>query len=60
MIVLGDRRESVERWFEEIIPMAEVGHPHAMRQEHFTVFLCRRPKGFGTLASVWPRLKQWD
>ncbi len=58
LIVLGDRREGAERWFEEVREVATVGHPYAMRQEHFTVFLCSRPRGW-TLASVWPRLKNW-
>jgi len=60
LIVLGDEREGVERYFEEVIAVAEVGHSHAMRQEHFTVFLCRRPKGWTTIAQAWPGLKQWD
>jgi hypothetical protein len=30
-----------------------------MRQEHFRVLLCRRPKA-GTLAAIWPQLKHWD
>ena len=60
LIVLGDDREGLERHFEEIVPMAQVGHPYAMRQEHFTVFLCRRPKGWATIAQAWPGLKQWD
>ncbi len=59
LIVLGDRREVLEREFEDVQAVAEVGHPYAMQQEHFTVFLCRRPKGW-TLATLWPRLKQWN
>jgi hypothetical protein len=59
LIVLGDRREVLESEFEEVTPVAAVGHPYAMRQEHFTVFLCRRPRGW-TLEAVWPRLKKWD
>jgi len=58
MIVLGDRREGAERWFEDVRELATVGHPYAMRQEHFTIFLCSRPRGW-TLASVWPQLKNW-
>jgi hypothetical protein len=57
--VLGDRREVLEEKFEEVVAMAEVGHPHAMHQEHFTIFLCRRPRGF-TLQTAWPRLKKWN
>ncbi len=59
LIVLGDRREVLEGEFEEVTAVAQVGHPYAMRQEHFTVFLCRRPKGW-TLRSIWPRLKEWN
>ncbi len=59
MIVLGDRRESAERWFSDVREVATVGHPYAMRQEHFTVLLCQHPRGFATLADVWPRLKNW-
>jgi hypothetical protein len=59
LIVLGDRREVLESHFEDVTAVAIVGHPYAMRQEHFTVFLCRRPRGW-TLESAWPRLKHWD
>jgi hypothetical protein len=59
MIVLGDTRAGVERWFSEVQAVAEVGHPYAMAQEHFTVFLCRKPKGW-TLREAWPHLKNWD
>jgi len=59
LIVLGDRREVLEREFEDVRALATVGHPYAMRQEHFTVFLCQRPRGGWTLGSVWPRLKTW-
>jgi hypothetical protein len=59
VIVLGDGREGVERWFESVQAVAEVGHPHAMRQEHFTVFLCRKPKGW-TFEQVWPKLESWS
>ncbi len=58
LIVLGDRQEGAERWFEDVQALGTVGHPYAMRQEHFTIYLCRRPRGF-TLATVWPKLKNW-
>ncbi|HVN32238.1 MAG TPA: glycosyltransferase family 39 protein [Thermoanaerobaculaceae bacterium] len=60
LIVLGDTRAGVERWFSDVKPVAEVGHLYAMRQEHFTVFLCRKPKGFETLQQAWPQLKRWN
>jgi hypothetical protein len=59
VIVLGDRREVLEGYFEDVTAVATVGHPYAMRQEHFTVFLCRRPRGW-TLAAAWPQLKKWE
>jgi hypothetical protein len=59
LIVLGDDREGARKWFESVEPVAEVGHPYAMHQEHFTVFLCRRPKGW-TLPEAWPQLKKFD
>lgn len=59
LIVLGDTRQGAENWFESVQAVAEVGHPYAMRQEHFTVFLCRKPKGW-KIREVWPRLKRWD
>jgi hypothetical protein len=59
MIVLGDDREGAGHWYEQVETVAEVGQPYAMNQEHFTVFLCRKPKGW-TLKQIWPRLKHWD
>ena len=59
LIVLGNRREVLQREFEDVRAVAEVGHPYAMRQEHFAVFLCQRPRGW-TLESVWPRVKNWQ
>ena len=59
MLVMGDRREVLEREFDEVRPVAEIGQQFAMAQEHFTLFLCLRPKGW-TLPSIWPRLKSWD
>jgi hypothetical protein len=58
LIVLGDRRPRLDELFEDVTPVATVGHPYAMQQEHFTVFLCRRPRGW-TLQSAWPMLKEW-
>jgi hypothetical protein len=59
VIVLGDTRAGAERWFNDVKAVAEVGHPYAMAQEHFTVFLCHEPKGW-TFREAWPRLKNWD
>lgn len=59
VIVMGDNRENLERHFDVVIAKAEIGHPYAMKQEHFTLFLCRRPKGW-TFPTIWPRLKEWS
>jgi Dolichyl-phosphate-mannose-protein mannosyltransferase len=59
MIVLGDRREALEREFEDVRPVAEIGQEYAMAQEHFTLYVCRKPRGW-TLEKVWPRLKNWN
>lgn len=58
-LVLGDDGETLKRLFSQVEAVAEVGHPLAMRQEHFSVFLCRHPKGW-TFDAIWPRLKTWD
>jgi hypothetical protein len=59
LLVLGERRDVLESEFEDVRAVAEVGHPYAMRQEHFTVFLCQKPRGF-TLPSIWPKVKNWN
>lgn len=58
MIVLGDRREMLEREFEDVRAAAEIGQEYAMAQEHFTLYVCRKPRGW-TLEGIWPRLKNW-
>lgn len=60
MIVLGDTREGAGQWFESVEEVADVGHPYAMKQEHFQVLLCRKPKGGMTLKDVWPRIKNYN
>jgi len=59
ILVLGDDRETLEREFEIVKPMAEIGHPYAMAQEHFTLFLAQKPRGW-TLQSAWPQLKRFN
>ena len=58
-IVLGDNREALDRLFRRVEAAAEVGHKYAMVSQHFTVFVCREPKGW-TFQEIWPRLKKWD
>ncbi len=59
LLVLGDDRETLEGKFEVVIPMGEIGHPYAMMQEHFTLFLVKKPRGF-TLQSAWGMLKKFE
>ena len=59
ILVLGDDRQTLESKFETVIPMAEIGHPYAMAQEHFTLFLVKKPRGF-TLQSAWGALKKFE
>jgi hypothetical protein len=59
VLVLGGNREDLDAQFASVRAMAEIGHPYAMRQEHFTLFLCREPKGW-TLEELWPKLKRFD
>ncbi len=57
-IVMGDTRAVLERKFESVEEGAVVAHPYSMRSQNFTVYVCRRPKGW-TFQSAWPRLKNW-
>jgi hypothetical protein len=59
LLVLGDDRETLEQKFEFVKPMAEIGDPYAMAQEHFTLFWVQKPRGF-TLQSIWPKLKHFN
>ncbi|MGO9454022.1 MAG: glycosyltransferase family 39 protein [Candidatus Binataceae bacterium] len=60
VIVLGaTTREQLEQYFSKVDARGSVGSPYAMASEHFTIYLCREPKG-GTLAQIWPELKNWN
>lgn len=59
LLVLGDDRETLESKFEIVKPMAEIGHPCAMGQEHFTLFLVQKPRGWD-LQTAWPRMKKFE
>jgi hypothetical protein len=58
-IVLRDTRESLERWFESVQEAGVVSHPYSMRSQNFTIYVCRKPRGW-TFGEIWPRLKSWD
>jgi Dolichyl-phosphate-mannose-protein mannosyltransferase len=57
MIVLGDRRERLEKLFQEVTLEGHFGVPYAL--EHGPIWLCRGPRGWN-LQQIWPRLKHWD
>ncbi len=59
LLVLGDDRETLERKFAVVKPMAEIGHPYAMDQEHFTLFLVQHPRGWD-LRKAWPKMKKLE
>lgn len=58
LIVLQRKRESLEKFCGDVQAVGEVGHPYAMAEEHYTIFLCRNAKE--PLQQVWPRLKHWN
>ncbi|HEY6843129.1 MAG TPA: glycosyltransferase, partial [Thermoanaerobaculia bacterium] len=58
VLVLGDNRASLEREFDVVKPMATIGHPFAMAQEHFTLYLAQKPHQ--TFQTWWPQLKKYD
>jgi len=61
LIVLDDRREVLERLWEQVEYVGtSADNPYALEKE-IPVFICRRAKfaKLGTLAALWPRLKKW-
>ena len=61
MIVLGAKHpERLHQYFSKVEAKGYVGNRYAMADEHFTIYLCRQPKGGWTLEKVWPALKNWD
>ncbi len=58
-IVLGDNRAALERRFARVEAAAEVGSRYSMMSQHFTLFVCREPKGW-TFHEIWPQLKNWS
>jgi hypothetical protein len=59
VLVLGDDRETLESKFEIVKPMATIGSPYAMEQEHFTLFLAQKPRGW-TMQNAWGQLKKFE
>ena len=57
MIVLDDDREVLEKLFEHVEFVGTSDNPYAL-ERNITVFICKGAK-FGSLATLWPRLKKW-
>ena len=60
MIVLCATCDGLERVFAKVEPKGTVDNPYAMASEHFTIYLCTRPKDGRTLGQIWPTLKNWE
>lgn len=58
MIVLDDRRETLEQLFRSVELAGHVFHPYSMPYQHFDVFVCRGPRQ--SMAALWPRIKNYD
>jgi hypothetical protein len=58
MIVLDDRKEVLERLWEDVEYVGtSADNPYALEKQ-IDVFLCKRAK-FGALTQLWPTLKRW-
>jgi hypothetical protein len=58
MIVLDDRRETLERLWEHVDYVGtSAANPYALEQQ-IDVFICRGKK-FDSWSGLWPRLKRW-
>jgi hypothetical protein len=58
IIVLGYRPELANRTCGTVEVVGAVGHPYAMAEEHYTIFICRGLKG--GLQESWPERKIWN
>jgi hypothetical protein len=58
MILLQSKREDAERNCNSVEEAGAVGHPLAMAEEHYTIYICRGLKE--PLSELWPRLKHWN
>ena len=57
MIVLGDNRKNLEKYFGQVIHAGDFGVPCSL--EHGPIWMCTQPRGWN-LKEIWPKLKQWD
>ena len=57
MIVLGDTREHLEKYFGQVVHAGTFGVPYSL--ERGPVWVCTQPRGWN-LQQIWPTLKKWD
>src|SRR5215471_23822 len=57
MIVLDDKKETLEQLWEHVEFVGASDNPYAL-ERHIPVFICKGAK-FGSLATLWPKLKKW-
>ena len=57
MIVLGDKRKNLEKYFGHVVRAGSFGVPYAL--EHGSIWICTEPRGWN-LKQLWPKLKKWD
>jgi Dolichyl-phosphate-mannose-protein mannosyltransferase len=57
MIVLGDNRKNLEKYFGQVIHAGTFGVPYGLEQG--TIWVCTQPRGWN-LKQIWPKLKDWD
>ena len=58
LILLGMSKKEAEQYCGSVENSEKVGHPYAMRGEHYTILICRDLKG--GLQDIWPKLKHWN
>jgi hypothetical protein len=59
LIVVGDHRARLEQLFDRVEYVGTSADNEYALEKEIAVYICRRPK-FGTLAEIWPELKQWS
>lgn len=58
LILLGTSKDLAEQYCDSVEESEKVGHPYAMREEHYTILICRDLKG--GLQENWPKMKHWN
>ena len=58
IIVLGFPPDLANRFCGSVEEAGTVGHPYAMAEEHYTIYICRDLKG--GLQKSWPMWKNWN